>query len=118
MSAVVSPKNGFKTALRYLLLVVVAVIFIFPIVFMVMSSFKPAQQLLRDTASIAAFLPVGDLSLDNYFAAFQRAPVALFIFNSVFVTLVTVIGSLFLCSMAAFSLRSLSSRARRSCSRS
>jgi len=103
MSAVVSPKNGFKTALRYLLLVVVAVIFIFPIVFMVMSSFKPAQQLLRDTASIAAFLPVGDLSLDNYFAAFQRAPVALFIFNSVFVTLVTVIGSLFLCSMAAFS---------------
>ena len=103
MSAVVSPNNGFKTALRYLLLVVVALIFVFPIVFMVVSSFKPSQQLLRDTSSIAAFLPVGDLSFDNYFAAFQRAPVALFIFNSVFVTLVTVVGSLFICSMAAFS---------------
>lgn len=103
MSAVVSPNSGLKTALRYLLLIVVALIFVFPIVFMVVSSFKPAQQLLRDTASIAAFLPVGDLSFDNYAAAFRRAPVALFIFNSVFVTVVTVAGALFLCSMAAFS---------------
>lgn len=107
MSAITSPNNGLRTGLRYLLLVAVALIFVFPIVFMVVSSFKPAQQLLRDTASIAAFLPVGDLSFDNYFAAFKRAPVALFIFNSVFVTLVTVVGSLFICSMAAFSFACL-----------
>jgi multiple sugar transport system permease protein len=103
MSAVISPNTGFKTALRYLLLVVFALIFVFPIVFMVVASFKPAQQLLRDTASNAAFLPVGDLSFDNYAAAFRRAPVALFIFNSVFITVVTVAGALFICSMAAFS---------------
>ena len=58
-------------------LVLIAMIFIFPLVFMVMSSLKPDQQLLADTASLRAFLPVGDISLDNYIAAFQRAPVAL-----------------------------------------
>ena len=61
---------------RYGLLVAVALVFIFPVVFMVVSSLKPDDQLLRDTASLRAFLPVGDISLDNYFAAFRRAPVA------------------------------------------
>lgn len=92
------------TAGRYLPLVVLALIFIFPMVFMVMSSFKPAMQLLTDTSSLAAFLPVGDISLDNYFAAFRRAPIALFICNSILVTAVTMIASIFLCSLAGFSM--------------
>jgi multiple sugar transport system permease protein len=88
---------------RYALLTVVALIFIFPLVFMMMSSLKPDLQLLTDTESIRAFLPVGDISFDNYFAAFKRAPVGLFVFNSVFVTATTVLLSLFICSLAAFS---------------
>ena len=102
MAAVTSPNQNLKSGLKYLLLVLVALVFIFPIVFMAMSSLKPDAQLLRDTSSVNAFLPVGDISLDNYFAAFQRAPVGLFVFNSILVTTLTVIGSLFLCSMAAF----------------
>ncbi|MEZ5769245.1 MAG: hypothetical protein R3D80_17395 [Paracoccaceae bacterium] len=50
-------------------------IFIFPPLFMAMSSLKPEVQLLRDTSSLRAFLPVGDLSFDNYTDAFARAPV-------------------------------------------
>lgn len=88
---------------RYTLLVFVALIFCFPLVFMMMSSLKPDLQLLTDTESIRAFLPVGDISFDNYTAAFKRAPVALFVFNSIFVTGTTVLLSLFLCSLAAFS---------------
>jgi multiple sugar transport system permease protein len=88
---------------RYALLIVVAFIFVFPLVFMVMSSLKPDLQLLTDTESVRAFLPVGDISLNNYFAAFRRAPVGLFVFNSALVTGTTVILSLFLCSLAAFS---------------
>ena len=87
-------------------------IFVFPIVFMVVSSLKPSQQLLTDSSSLRAFLPVGDISLDNYFAAFRRAPVALFIFNSVLVTGITVTLSLFVCSMAAFSFAFLNWRGR------
>lgn len=90
-------------ALRYLLLSWIALIFVFPIVFMFVSSLKPDLQLLRDSASLRAFLPVGDISFENYFAAFERAPIARFVLNSVFVTAVTLVLSLFLCSLAAFS---------------
>lgn len=103
MAAVAESNKRLKTSLKYLLLILVALVFVFPIVFMVVSSFKPDAQLLRDTSSFRAFLPVGDISLDNYFGAFRRAPVGLFVFNSIFVTGITVIFSLFLCSMAAFS---------------
>ena len=89
-------------AVRYLLLVWIALIFIFPIVFMVISSFKPDLQLLSDSSSLRAFLPVGDLSFENYRNAFNRVPIHVFIFNSVFITGVTVVLSLVFCSMAAF----------------
>ena len=102
----------FGLSLRYGLLIAVALIFVFPLVFMVMSSLKPDQQLLTDTASLRAFLPVGDISLNNYFAAFRRAPVGLFVFNSVLVTSITVILSLFVCSLAAFSFTFLNWRGR------
>jgi multiple sugar transport system permease protein len=101
MQAVQKAPRG--TFWRYALLVLVALIFCFPLVFMIMSSLKPDLQLLTDTESIRAFLPVGDISLNNYAAAFKRAPVGLFVFNSVFVTATTVILSLLLCSLAAFS---------------
>jgi multiple sugar transport system permease protein len=90
----------------------IAVIFVFPLVFMVMSSLKPDQQLLADTGSLRAFLPVGDISLDNYWAAFKRAPVALFVMNSVIVTGVTVALSLVVCSSAAFAFVFINWRGR------
>ena len=103
MSMISAENHGLRLATRYAVLTLIAVIFVFPLVFMLMSSLKPDQQLLADTASLRAFLPVGDISFDNYTAAFQRAPVALFILNSVIVTGVTVVLSLLFCSMAAFS---------------
>lgn len=102
MAAISADNHGLRLAVRYAVLVLIAIIFIFPLVFMLMSSLKPDQQLLTDTESLRAFLPVGDVSLRNYSAAFDRAPVALFIFNSVLVTGVTVVLSLLVCSMAAF----------------
>ena len=97
-----SDTHRLRLAVRYVVLCLIAVIFVFPLVFMVVSSLKPDQQLLADTASLRAFLPVGDISLDNYWAAFLRAPVALFVMNSVIITGVTVALSLFFCSTAAF----------------
>lgn len=88
---------------RYTVLVLVGLVFVFPIVFMLVSSLKPDLQLLRDTSSLRAFLPVGDISLDNYREAFERAPIGRFIFNSVLITAVTVGLGLFLNSLAGFS---------------
>ena len=103
MSALSADNAGLRLVVRYAVLSIIAIIFCFPLVFMVMSSLKPDQQLLSDTGSLRAFLPVGDISLNNYFDAFQRAPVALFVMNSIIVTGVTVVLSLLICSMAAFS---------------
>lgn len=88
---------------RYLLLSWIALIFVFPIVFMFVSSLKPDLQLLRDSSSFRAFLPVGDISLQNYFNAFERAPIGRFLFNSILVTGVTLTFSLLVCSLGAFS---------------
>ncbi|MEZ5722330.1 MAG: hypothetical protein R3D59_12300 [Paracoccaceae bacterium] len=77
MAQVAKENTGLRLAARYavLVLTIIAVIFIFPPLFMAMSSLKPEVQLLRDTSSLRAFLPVGDLSFDNYTDAFARAPV-------------------------------------------
>ena len=103
MAAISSDNHGLRLVTRYVVLTLIALIFIFPLVFMVVSSFKPDLQLLRDASSIRAFLPVGDISTNNYTAAFERAPIGLFVFNSVLVTGVTVLFSLLICSLAAFS---------------
>lgn len=103
--AAINPDNrGLRLATRYLVLTLIAAIFIFPLIFMVVSSLKPDHQLLVDSGSLRAFLPVGDISFTNYSDAFDRAPIGLFVFNSVFVTATTVILSLFLCSLAGFSI--------------
>lgn len=88
--------------LNYTLLTWIALVFVFPIVFMVVSSLKPDLQLLQDASSLRAFLPVGDISFDNYVNAFQRVPIGHFVFNSVMVTGITMVLSLAVCSMAAF----------------
>ncbi len=98
--------------LRYALLILISLIFIFPIVFMVVSSLKPDMQLLRDSGSLRAFLPVGDISLDNYADAFERVPMLQFFFNSVFTTVVSVAAALWLNSMAAFSFAFLQWRGK------
>ena len=91
-----------RQLLNYVLLSWIALVFIFPIVFMIVSSLKPDLQLLQDAGSLRAFLPVGDVSFDNYRNAFQRVPIGHFIFNSVMVTAITMVLSLAICSMAAF----------------
>src|SRR5687768_11692599 len=60
-----------------------AVVFAFPLLFMFVSSLKPDQQIFGDLASAAAFLPIGNISLDNYAAVFDRVPAARFLINSI-----------------------------------
>lgn len=88
-------------------MIFLAIIFAFPIVFMIVSSLKPSLQILRDSSSLMAFLPVGDISIDNYFKAFQRAPIGLFVYNSLMVTLITLGLGLLVNSMAGFALACL-----------
>ncbi|MFK7804955.1 MAG: carbohydrate ABC transporter permease [Anaerolineae bacterium] len=88
----------------YVAMIILALLFLFPIVFMIVSSFKPDGQLLRDTQSLLAFVPYGDISFDNYREAFIRVPVLRFISNSLIITAITVAFGLVINSMAGFAL--------------
>ncbi|RZB13874.1 carbohydrate ABC transporter permease [Streptomyces sp. F001] len=84
--------------------VVLALVFALPLVFMLVSSFKPDDQIFSDLGSLRAFLPVGALSLDNYTGVFERVPAARFLLNSVVISSVTVVLGLIVNSLAAFAL--------------
>src|SRR5918992_1621158 len=87
-------------AARGLLLLV----FAFPIVFMFVSSFKPDAQIFADLTSWRAFVPVGDISLDNYRGVFERVPAGRMLLNSMVISTVTVVIGIFVNSLAAFAL--------------
>ena len=101
-----------RSILLYLALGVFGIIFLFPLVFMFVSSLKPDAQILQDIDTPQAFLPVGDISLDNYFGVFDRVPVAQFLFNSILVTVLTVGLGLVVNSMAGFALSRLAWKGR------
>ncbi len=84
--------------------ILLGVVFAFPLLFMFVSSMKPDQQIFEDLSSIAAFLPVGNLSFDNYGAVFDRVPAARFLINSIGISAVTVILGVLINSLAAFAL--------------
>lgn len=97
----------------YVPMVLLALFFLFPLVFMFVSSLKPDAQILADVDSPRAFLPVGDISLDNFTGVFERVPVARFILNSVVVTVLVVGLGLVVNSMAGFALSRLEWRGRK-----
>ena len=100
-------RNRLAATTRYSLMILLGAIFAVPLLFMVISSFKPGLQILQDSASLRAFVPDGELSFQNYMDAFNRAPVARFIFNSILVTTITLAFGLFVCSLAAFALANM-----------
>jgi multiple sugar transport system permease protein len=100
------------SALSYVPLVVLALTFALPLLFMVASSFKPREQILGDLTSWRAFVPVGDLSMTNYVDVFDRVPVGRFFVNSLFVTVTIVVLGLLVNSMAGFALSRLRFRGK------
>lgn len=79
---------------------------------MVVSSFKPDDEIMADISSFKAFLPVGQLSLDNYSQVFLKVPVVTFMVNSVIITVFSVALGVVVNSMAAFALTRLKVRGK------
>ncbi len=96
-----------------ILRIVLALVFGLPLVFMIISSFKPDIQIFSDLTSIRAFLPVGALTIDNYLGVFDRVPFARFLMNSVIITVSTVALGLVVNSMAAFALSRIKFRGQK-----
>jgi len=118
-------------ALRYALLIAIAFFFMFPLMIMVVSSFKPNRLVTQDMTSINAFIP-REVTTGNYDCPdfnqpdsecspglevrqglFQSMPFGRVYLNSLFITTSIVIGGLLFNSMAAFAMARLEWRGRR-----
>jgi multiple sugar transport system permease protein len=91
---------------------VLSLVFGLPLLFMIVSGFKQDDDIFADLTSVKAFLPVGHLTMGNYSAVFDRVPFGQFIFNSVLISVCTVVLGLIVNSMAAFALARLRFRGK------
>lgn len=85
----------------YLLLVALALVFIFPWVFMFASSLKPSGRVLADIGGWAAFWP-SPFRPRNYADIFERVPLGRYLLNSFVVTLITLVCGIFVNSLASY----------------
>ncbi|MGJ9530261.1 carbohydrate ABC transporter permease [Actinotignum sp. GS-2025a] len=113
MSTATSSRSIPRTIGIWALRIGLAAIFGLPLLFMVVSSFKPDTQIFGDMGGLEAFLPVGDLSFDNYSGVFNRVPFWRFLLNSVIISVCIVVFGLIVNSMAAFALSRLQFRGRK-----
>ena len=102
-----------RKILIYIPMVILAVIFMFPLIFMFVSSLKPDAQILADVDNIRAFLPVGDISFNNYSDVFDRVPFWQFLLNSIIVTVLIVGLGLVVNSLAGFALSRMEWKGRK-----
>jgi len=97
-----------KTGLYYLFLLMLALLFLFPIIWMVMSSFKPEAMIATDLKSIQALLPPINVPLNQwlipYKNVFERFNLIRGISNSLLYGSIVVSASILVNSMAAYAL--------------
>jgi multiple sugar transport system permease protein len=96
---------------NYLLLSVVAALFIVPVLFMVMGSLKPEAVVLNEMGSLRAVLP-GDVELQNYRDVFARIPFARYLWNSALINGLIVGLGLIVNALAGYALARLQWRGR------
>ena len=65
-------KKTVTSALFYVLYIALAVVFLAPLLFLFVSSVKSETQLVSDMATLKAFIPYGNLTLENYVAVFEK----------------------------------------------
>lgn len=104
---IVLMRRAVTHSLDYGCMGLLAVFFLFPIVFMIVSSFKPEKVIFDDLKTVVwAFVP-HQLTGDNYEYVFDRVPFDRYMFNSVSIVTITVLSGLVVNSMIAFALARL-----------
>lgn len=93
----VRPRPRKHHLLGYLYMALCSLVALFPLVWVVLSSFKTNAQILTDAVSLPT-----SFSLDGYRMALKVSPILRFFFNSVLITLISTGLNVFLVSMAAY----------------
>jgi multiple sugar transport system permease protein len=100
--------KSLKNLLLYFVLVFVAIAFVFPFAWMILSSLKTPQELLR--------LPIQwfpkRLMISNYLQVFQYVPFLRGLLNSSLITFTSVLGATLISALGAYSLAKLRFKGR------
>ena len=100
------PNKGLKRALQYVLIVALSLVFVFPILWTVLSSFKTDR-------NVVAFPPQwfpAPFVFDSYTTVLQRYPYMAWMMNSVIITVLSTLLVLVVSSLAAFAFARLEFR--------
>ncbi|SDT12633.1 carbohydrate ABC transporter permease [Microlunatus soli] len=91
-------------------LIIFALIMIYPLLWMLVSSFKPDNQILADPSPIPR-----EFTLENFIQGWNvlGQPFIVFFINSLIVTVGAILGNLFSCSLTAYALARLEFRMRK-----
>lgn len=95
-----------KKTLFYIALIIAALTFIYPFIWMVSASLRPEVEL-------ASLSPISkNFSFTNYLAVFEKIPIGRAFLNSVFVTFSITLSTLIFSSMVGYALSRLNFRGR------
>jgi multiple sugar transport system permease protein len=97
----------------YAVMTALAIFFLFPLIYMVSSSFKPDDAVLANSDSFEALLPTPFVGLENYADAIDRAQFPRVFLNSVIITGFIVGLGLFVNSLFGYALARMRFRGRR-----
>lgn len=95
-----------RSTILFVVGVVLALLTIFPLAYLVLSSFKPADEIYS-----SALLPT-NWTLDNIVYVFREVPFARYLFNSFLVSAIITVVALLFHSMAAYALARLRFKGR------
>jgi len=100
----------FRRVGKHLLLLVFVLLMVYPLLWMIVSSFKPSSLILSETGIIPSAV-----TLDNYTDGWSALaqPFSSFIVNSLLVSVGSILGNLFACSLTAYALARLTFRGRK-----
>ena len=96
----------------FLAMSAIGIVFIAPLLFMFISSFKSDAAIFANLDRWSAYLPSADWSLNNYTAVFEKSDLPSFLLNSTLIAALVVVGGVLVNSMLAFSIARMRWRGR------
>jgi putative chitobiose transport system permease protein len=104
-----SSANKFNNIPQFILLIAIAALTVFPLVWLISTAFKsPTENIFQSVPQLLPSQP----TLDNFLKVWKNSRFDLYLWNSFLVASITVILNLLFCSLAAFPLARLEFKGR------
>ncbi|WP_026930892.1 carbohydrate ABC transporter permease [Glycomyces tenuis] len=102
-------RRALRSTGKHVMLTAMSVVMIYPLIWLLVSSFKPNSEIFRDLSIFTA-----DLTAENYANGWNdlQFPFSVFIVNSSIIALGAIVGNLVSCSLAAYAFARLRFRGR------